>query len=259
MARFPFRDPSGRRLLGAVGVDITPQRRAESSLRKLTGRLMSLRDEEQRRIARDLHDSTAQTLAALTMNLNMLHNHKELPFSTNLRKLIVSSADLADAASKEVRNLAHLLHPPDLDVMGLSAAIKWHIARTLEHTGIDVQVNLQANVGRLPKEIETALFRVVQESLENVRRHSGSSVARVRLRRNMTHIVLEVEDEGHGVMPGTSKKGDNSAAGSGVGVPGMHERLNHLGGMLEIETGKGGTKVTASVPIPAAQNPPLSR
>lgn len=253
MVRFPFQDPSGRRLLGGVGIDITPQRRAEASLRHLTARLINLRDEEQRRIARELHDSTAQTLAALVLNLNMLQSHKDLHASSGMRKLLTTSTELADAASNEIRNLSHLLHPPVLDVMGLIAAIEWHTARTIELTGIDVRLDLPANLGRLPSEIEIALFRVLQESLENVRRHSGSSIARVRLHRNPSQVVLEVEDEGHGASPGVLNKGEYTSGFLGVGVAGMHERLRHLGGLLEIESGKKGTRVKAAIPLPVKQ------
>ncbi len=253
MVRFPFHDPSGRRLLGGVGIDVTPQRRAEASLRQLTGRLITLRDEEQRRIARELHDSTAQTLAALVLNLNMLQSHKELHANAVMRKLMMTSFELADAASNEIRNLSHLLHPPVLDVMGLIAAIEWHTARTVELTGIKVKLDLPPSLGRLPNDIEIALFRVLQESLENVRRHSGSSVAKVRLQRTPSHVTLEIEDEGRGASPGVLSKGDYPSGVMGVGVAGMHERLRHLGGVLEIDSGKKGTKVKAAIPLRAKQ------
>jgi PAS domain S-box-containing protein len=256
MSRFRFRDSSGRKLLGAVGVNITPQRRAEASLRHLSARLMNLRDEEQRRIARDLHDSTAQTLAALVLNLTSLYDHKELPASPNLRKLVSGSTELAEAAAKEIRNMAHLLHPPDLDLMGLSAAIRWHTARTIEFTGIKIHLDLSPKMGRLPREIETALFRVLQESLENIRRHSGSAVAHVCLHRNASNVILEISDEGRGI---SAELMANQASGAGVGVAGMHERLRHLGGILEIDSGKSGTKVKATIPFPVNVNLPLTQ
>ncbi len=249
MVRFPFRDPSGRRLLGGVGVDITLQRRAELSLRQLTGRLLSLQDEERRRIARDLHDSTAQTLTALALNLALIQRQKGMPGNLQTTKLVADSMALAEQASKEVRNLSHLLHPPDLDKVGLTAAIRWHSTRISALTGIDVTLDLPVDWGRLPEDVEIALFRILQESLENVRRHSGSPVAKVRLIRKEGKIVLEVEDHGHGAPPGILTNADQNVAGLGVGVAGMRERLRQLGGRLEIESGSHGTTVRAIVPI----------
>ena len=249
VVRFPFRDPSGRRLLGGVGVDITPQRRAEASLRQLNGRLLSLRDEERRRVALDLHDSTAQTLAALALNLTLIQNHKEIPASPGMRKLLATSVELADQASREVRDLSHVLYPPDLDLMGLVAAIQWHTARTSELSGIDITLNLPTDLGRLPNEIEIALFRVFQESLENVRRHSGSPVAKVRLVREKARVVLAIEDQGRGAPPGVLTDANKMLAGLGVGVAGMRERMRQLGGRLEVESGGQGTRVTATVPL----------
>ena len=250
MVRFPFQDPSGRRLLGGVGVDITAQRRAEASLRQLTARLLKLQDEERRRIARDLHDSTAQTLTALALDLALLQIEKETSENPRMRKLLAESVELAERASGEIRNLSHLLHPPDLDKVGLMAAIRWHSRRMSEMSGIHITLDLPAGLERLPEDIEIALFRIVQESLENVRRHSGSSVARVRLTRQDEKIVLEIEDQGHGASAGVLSSADHNVAGLGVGVAGMRERMRQLGGQLAIESSRRGTTVTATVPVP---------
>jgi PAS domain S-box-containing protein len=252
LVRFPFRDPSGRRLLGGVGVDVTPQKRAEKSLRQLTGRLLNLQDEERRRIARDLHDSTAQTLAALALNLGLIRALCRIPEGSGAAKLLTETSELAKQASNEVRNLSHLLHPPDLDLMGLIAAIQWHTSRITDVSGIDITLDLASDLGRLPRDIETALFRIVQESLENVRRHSGSSVARVRLGRRTAKIVLEIEDRGQGVPVGVLTNADQTSATPGLGVAGMRERMQQLGGRLEIRSGEHGTTVTATVPVPHA-------
>lgn len=249
LVRFPFRDSSGRRLLGGVGVDITPQKRAEAALRQLTGRLLSVRDEERRRIARDLHDSTAQTLCALALKLASMQ--QQMPGDPRTPKLLAESVALAEQASNEVRNLSHLLHPPNLDHLGLIAAIKWHSSRVSEMTGIDVSLDLAADLGRLPEDIETALFRIFQESLENIRRHSGSPIAKVRLMQGKENVVIEVEDQGHGAPPGLLTNVDQNVAGVGLGVLGMRERLRQLGGRLEIESGGNGTTVRAIVPVPA--------
>lgn len=249
MVRFPFSDPSGRRLLGGVGVDITLQRNAEAALNQLSGRLLSLQDEERRRIARELHDSTAQTLTALTLNLSLLESERAVTEGKRARKLLADSVKLAQDASNEVRNLSHLLHPPDLDNVGLLAAIKWHANQMAGVSGIEISVEVPAAIERLPQEIEIALFRIVQESLENVRRHSGSPVARVRLVRQNEQIVLAIEDSGHGV-PAPVLTDSHHNASLGLGVAGMRERMRQLGGLLEIESGARGTTVKASVPIP---------
>lgn len=249
LVRFPFRDSSGRRLLGGVGVDITPQRRAEEALRQLTGRLLRVQDEERRRIARDLHDSTAQTLCALALRLALIQ--EQMPGDPRTPKLLAESAALAQQASNEVRNLSHLLHPPNLDHVGLITAIEWHSSRVSEITGIDVSLDLPAELGRIPEDIETALFRIFQESLENVRRHSGSQIAKVRLMQRKENVVMEVKDQGHGAPPGLLTNVDQDVAGLGVGVLGMRERLRQLGGRLEIESGANGTTVRAIVPVPA--------
>lgn len=249
LVRFPFRDSSGRRLLAGVGVDITPQRRAEAALRQLTGRLLTVQDDERRRIARDLHDSTAQTLCALALKLAAMQ--QQMPGDPRTPKLLAESVALAEQASNEVRNLSHLLHPPNLDHIGLIAAIQWHSTRVSEMTGIDVSLNLPADLGRLPEDIETALFRIFQESLENIRRHSGSPIAKVRLMQRKESVVMEIEDQGHGAPPGLLTNVDHDVAGLGVGVLGMRERLRQLGGRLEIESGGNGTTVRAIVPVPA--------
>lgn len=247
LVRFPFRDASGRWLLGGVGVDVTAQRRAEASLRQLTGRLLSLQDEERRRIARDLHDSTAQNLGALALNLALIQNQKEIP-ATAL-PMLKRSIELAAQASNEIRDLSHLLHPPDLDHGGLTSAIQWHTAQIRKVTGIEIVLDLAMDLGRLPRDIEIAFFRVLQESLENVRRHSGSPLARIRLSRQGEKIVLEIEDQGRGVPSGVLANADKKVAGLGVGVAGMRERLRQLGGLLEIESGGHGTTVRAMVPV----------
>jgi two-component system NarL family sensor kinase len=249
LVRFPFQDPSGRRLLGGVGVDVTPQKRAEAALSQLSSRLLRLQDEERRRIARDLHDSTAQLLTALALNLTLLQNEKGISENARARELLADNIKLAEEASNEVRNLSHLLHPPDLDSMGLIAAIAWHSKKLEEMTGIDLTLDLSSGLGRLPQDIEIALFRIVQESLENVRRHSGSPTAKVRLFRQKDNIVLQIKDQGRGVPRAAIADAGQSAAHFGVGLAGMRERVRQLGGRLEIETGAGGTTVTATVPI----------
>jgi len=242
-------------MLAGVGVDISAQRRAEALLRQLTRRLLRVQDEERRRIARDLHDSTAQTLCALALKLVVIQ--QQVPGDARTPRLLAESVSLAEQACKEVRNLSHLLHPPSLDQVGLNGAIERHSRQVSEVSGIDVSLDLPLELQRLPEEIETALFRIFQESLENVRRHSGSPSAKVRLMQRKKRIVMEIEDQGRGAPTGLLTNVDQNVAGLGVGVVGMRERLRQLGGLLEIESGGKGTTVRAIIPIPAGGASPV--
>jgi len=249
MVRFPFRDHNGKLRVGTVGVEVTEQRRAEASLRQLTGRILSLQDEERRRIARDLHDTTAQTLSALALNLAIAQSRAKISGDSEIPQLLTECLELAEQASKELRDLSHLLYPPDLDRIGLIPAIQWHVLRFGERTGIHVSLNIPSELERLSQDIETVLFRVLQESLVNVQRHSGSPVAEVRLERRDQQIVLEIVDRGRGAPADLLTTPDLSLASLGVGVAGMQERLRQLGGVLQIDSAAGqGTTVRAVVP-----------
>lgn len=248
--RFPFRDPSGRNLIGGVALDMSAQRRAEATLRQLTGRVLNLQDEERRRIARDLHDSTAQTLSALALNLGLMQTRGEVHGGTPMSKLLEQSLTLAEQASNELRNLSHLLHPPDLDRIGLIAAIEWHSRRFGEMSGLEISLDLPTHMERLSEDVEIALFRVLQESLVNVQRHSGSSVAEIRLVPQEAQVILEVKDKGRGAPPGLLTNSAGNLTHLGIGIVGMQERLRQLGGRLEIDSSSHGTTVRAIVPLP---------
>ncbi len=169
-------------------------------MRWLSGRLLQLRDEERRRIARELHDSVGQTLTAVKMNLSYLRRD-----TSNLdergRNALKESTELIDSCLKEVRTISHLLHPPMLDEVGLLPAIRWYATGFSERSGIAVELDLPGNLRRLPTELETAVFRVVQESLTNVHRHSGSATARIRLEVEPDRLHLQVIDQGCGIPP----------------------------------------------------------
>ena len=240
--------------------EIAERKRMEAALRQLTGRLLSLQDEERRRIARDLHDSTAQTLNGLVLNLAYLQSQRQKQGDQgghNAPKLLAESIALAEQAATEIRNLSHLLYPPALDQMGLVAAIRWHTARAGEVAGIEISHDLPAEMARLPREIEVAMFRVLQESLENVRRHSGSPVASVRLALQDGSVLLEVKDQGRGAPPEILATSNPTVVG--LGVAGMRERLRQLGGQLEIESGVQGTTVRAITPMADRREPGPSR
>ena len=219
---------------------------ANQNLRELSARLLQLQDEERRRIARELHDSIGQMLTALTMNLSSVRADIERLAKTATS--LTDSEGLVQEMSAEVRTISYLLHPPLLDEKGLSSAIRWYVDGFRQRSKIKVDLELQDDFGRLPREVETALFRVVQECLTNVHRHSGSSVAKIRLRHGGGQVLVEVADEGKGIPP--EKKYVMASAGThGVGVRGMRERLRQLGGSLDIDSNGAGTTVIARLPV----------
>jgi signal transduction histidine kinase len=225
---------------------------ANRSLRELSARLLQSQDDERRRIARDLHDSVGQMLAALTMNLSAVRADIERVART--ATTLTDSEGLVQQMSTEVRTISHLLHPPLLDEAGLSSAVRWYLDGFAQRSNIKVDLDLPADFGRLSRELETAIFRVVQECLTNIHRHSGSSIANVRLRQRDGEVFVEVGDRGKGVPP---EKRDEMASGGtpGVGIRGMRERLRQLGGSLEIASNGTGTIVLARFPV---AEPPLT-
>jgi signal transduction histidine kinase len=228
---------------------------ASHGLRELTARLMQLQDEERRRIARELHDSVGQTLAALTMNLTTVGRDLERLGQT--AKTVADSLALAQEMNKEVRTVSYLLHPPLLDESGLASALRWYVAGFSERSKIQVDLEIPEGFGRLPQEMETGLFRTVQECLTNIHRHSGSTVANIRLTRSDEDVRLRVADRGEGIP--SEKLDEVTSAGSGVGIRGMRERLRQLGGDLEIQSNEDGTRVDARLPIGAPERPALSQ
>jgi signal transduction histidine kinase len=217
------------------------------TLRELTARLLQIRDEEGRRIARELHDSTAQALAAVCMNLGAIRSHAEKDQAAPAG-LIAETNELVRGAMNEVRTVSYLLHPPMLDELGLRSALRVYIDGFTQRSGIQVEQELPAELGRLPADLETAVFRVVQECLTNVHRHSGSAKAAVRIGRVNGHVTIEVEDEGKG-MPAEMLRKIASSNSPGVGLRGMRERIQVSGGKLEVVSDGKGTKVRAEVPV----------
>jgi signal transduction histidine kinase len=223
---------------------------ANKSLRELSARLLHIQDEERRRIARELHDSVGQLLAGLGMNLAAVRS--EIERLTQAASILTDSEALVQEMSKEVRTISHLLHPPLLDEVGLSSAIRWYIEGFSQRSNIKVGLDFPDNFGRLSREAETALFRVVQECLTNIHRHSASAVASVRFRRREQQVQVEIRDEGKGVPHEKLNAMLSSAGLPGVGVRGMRERLRQLNGELELNSDSKGTVVTARLPIPEA-------
>lgn len=244
--QIPGPDGSAERSIGVVQ-DITDQIRKEEELRQLSARLLRLQDEERRRIARDLHDSVSQKL--LTVSLGLVELGKSnLVRSKHGKELLADTRKIVKDLSTEVRSLSYLLHPPLLDELGLASALEEYVGGFAKRTGLRLELDLSSEVGLLPKEYNTALFRIVQESLGNIQRHSGSSTGKIRLMRDAGEIILEVTDDGKG-MPGEYlKKRPGSLRALGVGILGMRERMRQIGGRLEITSGSWGTAVRAVLP-----------
>jgi len=244
-----FHDEEGKpvRVAGTCR-DISERVRAEEELQRLSGQLLRLQDEERRRMARDLHDSTGQDLVALATTLSQLR--ASIPSSSRrLRKLASQSQALADQCIREVRTLSYLLHPPMLDEAGLEDAIRHYAGGFTERTGIEVELEISPRLGRMKPDAEMALFRVVQESLTNIQRHSGSSQAKIRIEREPGKITLEISDKGSGISGNVRRQNGKLSLGLGVGIPSMHERVKLIGGELDIESSSSGTVVRVKIPV----------
>ena len=230
--------------------DITEVKRAQEELARLTDRLIRLQDEERRSIARELHDTTAQNLLAVTLNVTRLRERLRNVSPPMVDRILAETLDLAEQSLQEVRTLSYLLHPPLLDVVGLGSALRWLAEGFSERSGIRVDTIVGAGVEALSQDAATALFRVAQECLANVHRHSGSSWARIAIQRIDGSVRLDVSDGGSGSQPRpAANKLTEQVPDVGVGVSGMRIRLEQLRGILQIDSGPTGTRVTATVPL----------
>jgi signal transduction histidine kinase len=230
------------------------QRENVRSARALSARILDLQDTERRRIARELHDSVGQYLVGLKINLEQL-----LSGGANLsvahKKLLNDTVDLTDRSLVEVRTISHLLHPPLLDEVGLESATRWYADGFAKRCALKVSLHLDPVTNRLPKEVELALFRVLQESLTNVHRHAGAKSIEVVLSCSAGHVVLSVIDDGIGISSEVLTR-FNSRRASGVGLAGMRERLAELDGTLEVERRSRGTAVRATIPVAECESKP---
>ncbi|HXM68979.1 MAG TPA: sensor histidine kinase [Candidatus Acidoferrum sp.] len=220
-----------------------------AELQILSQRLLKVQDEERRKLARDLHDSTGQTLAALKISVSFLQ--EECKQNREVMVIVSDVAALADRAIEEIRTMSYLLHPPLLDEIGFSCAAEWFIEGFAKRSGIDVSVELSADRKRLPMNVEIALFRVLQESLTNVHRHSGAVQARVCFQRQNGAAILEVKDFGRGISAERLERLRETSVETGVGLAGMRERMNELNGSLELESDEHGTTIRTTVPLSA--------
>jgi signal transduction histidine kinase len=212
-------------------------------IRDLTGRLLKLQDEERRRLARELHDSTGQMLVAIKMNLDRLSHD---PKDEDTGKLITQTIAVSEDLSRQLRTMSYLLHPPLLDELGLASALAWYVEGFTQRSSIEVDLEVSPEFNRLPEDLELTVFRVVQECLTNIHRHSGSPSAKIRLTRGAEGVRVEVIDAGRGIPQHRMPEGKLV---QGIGLMGIRERMRQLGGSLELNSSDKGTTVVAVFPL----------
>jgi PAS domain S-box-containing protein len=247
------RRPDGRPwFLHGIGFDISELKQTEEALRQrtialrdLSARLIRLQDDEHRRLSRELHDSLGQYLVAIKMNLLALRNSG----GNGADAVFTEIDDLLERSIVETRTLSHLLHPPALDELGLAAAAKWYVEGFAKRSGIDVSIELPPKMDRLPDAVELTLFRVLQESLTNIHRHSGSSSAEIHFAIDDAEVSLQIRDHGRGMPQDLLNRSQKTGAEAGIGLLGIRERVNELGAHLEITSDTNGTVVSVTVPL----------
>src|SRR6266699_7318946 len=212
-------------------------------LRKLSGRVLTLQDDERRRLGRELHGSAGQLLAALHINLGIIAQWTKDDPRTSAK--VADSATLADQVITEIRTLSYLLHPPMLDETGLASAVEWYVRGFSERSKIAVTLQVDPGLRRFPRDVETAIFRIIQECLVNIHRHSGSRTAFISLQSTSSGISLTIRDEGRGISLRTLRE---EGGDLGVGIRGMRERARQLGGSLDIQSVNPGTLVAVTLP-----------
>jgi len=238
---------------GYVGgcLDIHDQKQAADKARQadVSLQLMKMQDEERRHIARELHDSAGQTLTVLGMSLAQLAQ-KSGRRAPEITKDVENLQETVQQLHREIRTASYLLHPPLLDESGLHSAIRWYMDGLRERSALDIRLDISEDFGRLPRDMELVIFRLVQECLTNIHRHSGSKMASIRMARESSHITLEIRDEGKGISP--ERLAEIRSGRSGVGIRGMQERLRQFEGTMNINSGSFGTRIFVTIPIPKA-------
>ncbi len=225
-------------------------REGEASLRQLTSRLLQMQDEERRKFSRELHDSLGQYLAGVKMSLDMFAQTRPTD------ELLSNAIQLLDQSISETRTISHLLHPPLLDEIGFASAATWYLQGFSERSGVEVKVEMPDHLGRLPRHLELGLFRVLQESLTNIHRHSKSPKAEVSLERFEDRIILRVKDYGKGIPPELLRTFRTKGTTFGVGLTGMRERVRELGGQLDIQSNPAGTRISVTLPLASVAREP---
>jgi len=225
----------------------TELHRKTRQLEMLNDRMIMLQDEERRRIARDLHDSVGQLLAAISMNGGIVEAEAD-KLSPAAARCVADNATLVEEVTRQIRTISHLLHPPLLDEAGLEHALRWYVGGFAQRSKIVVKLEIPPDLERLPDEMELAIFRIVQECLTNIHRHAASSTAEIRVTRADPCLKVEIGDSGKGIRSGRDFS-FGSPVHAGVGLRGMQERLRRLGGTLDIQSSERGTRITATLPF----------
>ncbi|MGH9501253.1 MAG: ATP-binding protein [Terriglobales bacterium] len=231
-----------------INTDVTARKQAEDAARALSGRILTLQDDERRRIARELHDSLGQYLTALKMSLHAINTA-----DGEIAKLVSQCSSIVDQALVETRTISYLLHPPLLDEAGVASAVRWYADGFAQRSHIKVNLDVSPEFGRLHSDVEIALFRAVQECLTNVHRHSGSSAVDIQCHLDGEQVRFEVKDDGRGIPRERLKRLD-AYGGVGVGLAGIRERIRQLGGSLDIQSGETGTRVIVTIPLRDSRN-----
>ena len=230
-----------------INTDITLRKRAEDAARRLGGRMLQLQDAERRKFARELHDGIGQYLASIKMFLDSAMGADVPP--EQRRELLAESASILEKCLAETRTVSHLLHPPLLDEAGLASAIQWYAEGFSERSGIHLQLNLQSDLGRLPSDVEITLFRVLQEGLTNIHRHSHASEAGVNIVIQDGSVRMEITDSGCGIPQDLLREWREMRAPLGVGMAGMLERTRDMGGSFDVQSRSSGTTLTIVIPV----------
>ena len=242
-----LRDPSGK-FDGwlEINSDITARRRAEDAARRLSGRILNLQDDERRRIARELHDSLGQYLVSIKINLDLL---LQMVTEGQQKDIVSECLQVVQECLSETRTISHLLHPPLLDEAGFASAARWYSEGFAERSGFQVSLEISPDLGRLDRDTETTLFRVLQEALTNVHRHSAGTAVRIALQADAEQVQLEISDNGKGIPEERLRRLSEDDSATGVGLAGMRERVRELGGTLLIGSALPGTTITVKIPV----------
>jgi signal transduction histidine kinase len=219
---------------------------AQTDLRDLSGKLLQLQDEERRKIARDLHDSAGQSLAVLGMNLVELVKRAN-KIDSQFSKKATEAQDLVQNITNEIRTMSYLLHPPLLDESGIAAALDWYTAGLAKRTQLKITLDIDPELGRLSREVELTMFRIIQECLTNILRHSQSKDVLMRIQSDGKQVSMKIQDHGIGISD--EKLASLNAGGSGVGMRGMKQRVRQLLGEMNVVSGNGGTTISITLPI----------
>jgi PAS domain S-box-containing protein len=229
-----------------INTDITARRRAEDAARRLSGRILSLQDDERRRIARELHDSLGQYLVSLKINLDLLSDAAK---GARENAIVSECLQTVEQCLSETRTISHLLHPPLLDEAGFTSAARWYVEGFAERSGFHVNLEIPPDLGRLDRDMETTLFRILQEALTNVHRHSGGSMVRITLQLDAEQVRLQISDNGKGIPEERLRRLKEDDSATGVGLAEMRERVRELGGSFAISSAIPGTTITVTIPV----------